>query len=133
MVTRMDRLGRNTLQLLELVEHLEKKNVHLVILNLNIDTRSATGKFFLTIVAEFRELDRTMIKEKQQAGIELAKQKGKYKGRPKKYTEKNSKINQAIEWYGQGSKTVKEISQVLGIYEATIYREVKSRGIKRSI
>ncbi|RFU63698.1 recombinase family protein [Peribacillus saganii] len=73
-----------------------------------------------------------MMKEKQRAGIELAKQKGKYKGRPKKYTEKNSIINQATEWYKQGDKTVKEISQVLGIGETTVYRVVKSRGITRS-
>jgi DNA invertase Pin-like site-specific DNA recombinase len=131
-VIRMDRLGRNTLQLLELVEQLEQKDVHLVILDMNIDTRTPTGKFFLTIMAGFSELDRTMIKEKQRAGIELAKQKGKYKGRPKKYTDKSSKMNQAMEWYEQGDKTVKEISNVLGIGEATIYREVKNRGIVRS-
>lgn len=52
-VTRMDHLGRNTLQLLELVEQLEQKNVHLVILNMNIDTRTAAGKFFLTVMAGF--------------------------------------------------------------------------------
>ena len=132
-VIRMDRLGRNTLQLLELVEQLEQKDVHLVILDMNIDTRTPTGKFFLTIMAGFSELDRTMIKEKQRAGIELAKQKGKYKGRPKKYTENSSKMNQAMEWYEQGEKTVKEISNVLSIGEATIYREVKNRGIIRSI
>lgn len=132
-VIRMDRLGRNTLQLLELVEQLEHKDVHLVILDMNIDTRTPTGKFFLTIMAGFSELDRTMIKEKQRAGIELAKQKGKYKGRPKKYTENSSKMNQAMEWYEQGEKTVKEISNVLSIGEATIYREAKNRGIIRSI
>ncbi|MDP7980471.1 recombinase family protein [Bacillus sp. WLY-B-L8] len=132
-VTRMDRLGRNTLQLLELVEQLERKKVHLVIMDMSIDTRTATGKFFLTIMAGFSELDRTMIKEKQRAGIELAKQKGKYKGRPKRYTENNPNINQAMEWYEQGDKTVKEISNLLGIGEATIYREVKRRGITRSV
>lgn len=132
-VTRMDRLGRNTIQLLELVEQLEQKDVYLVILNMNIDTRTATGKFFMTIMAGFSELDRTMIKEKQRAVIKLAKQKGKYKGRPKKYTEKNVKITQAIEWYKEGNRTVKEISKILGIGEATVYREVKTRGITRSV
>ena len=80
-VTRMDRLGRNTKQLLELTEELEKRGIHLVILNLGIDTRTPSGKFILTVMSAFSELDRTMIKEKQQAGIAVAKRKGIYKGR----------------------------------------------------
>ncbi len=74
-VTRMDRLGRNTKQLLELTEGLEKRGIHLVILNLGIDTRTPSGKFILTVMSAFSELDRTMIKEKQQAGIAVAKRK----------------------------------------------------------
>ncbi|PGC25165.1 resolvase, partial [Bacillus pseudomycoides] len=38
-VTRMNRLGRNTIQLLQLVERLREKEVHFAILNLGIDTR----------------------------------------------------------------------------------------------
>ncbi|WP_368773511.1 recombinase family protein, partial [Escherichia coli] len=34
-----------------------------------MDTRTPTGKFFLTVMAAFSELDREMIKEKQRAGI----------------------------------------------------------------
>lgn len=45
-VTRMDRLGRNTIQLLQFVEHLREKGVHFAVLNLGIDTRTPTGKFF---------------------------------------------------------------------------------------
>jgi len=67
-VTRMDRLGRNTVQLLQLVEEFRDKNIHFVILNLGIDTRTPTGKFFLTVMAAFSELDRDIIKEKQKSG-----------------------------------------------------------------
>ncbi|MDQ0417451.1 DNA invertase Pin-like site-specific DNA recombinase [Croceifilum oryzae] len=63
-VTRMDRLGRNTKQLLEIIEELEKRGIHLMILNLGIDTRTPSGKFILTVMSAFSELDRTMIKEK---------------------------------------------------------------------
>lgn len=83
----MDRLGRNTIQLLQFVEHLHEKGVHFAVLNLGIDTRTPTGKFFLAVMSVFSELDREMIKEKQIAGIKLAKQKGVYRGRVKKYTE----------------------------------------------
>jgi DNA invertase Pin-like site-specific DNA recombinase len=42
----MERLGRNTKQLLELTEELEKRGIHLVILNVGIDTRTPSGKFY---------------------------------------------------------------------------------------
>ena len=74
-VTLMNRLGRNTVQLLQLVEQPRERNIHFVILNLGIDTRTPTGKFLLTVMAAFSELDREMIKEKQHSGIKLAKQK----------------------------------------------------------
>jgi len=70
-VTLMDRLGRNTVQMLQLVEQLQERDVDFVILNLGIDTRTPTGKFSLTVMAAFSELDREMIKEKQCAGIQI--------------------------------------------------------------
>lgn len=82
---------------LQRVEQLRERDIHFVILNLGIDTRTPTGKFFLTVMAAFSELDREMIKEKQRSGIKLAKQKGEYRGRVKKYTEKHQGMNHAIE------------------------------------
>ncbi|WP_256815837.1 recombinase family protein [Cytobacillus sp. Bac17] len=125
--TRMDRLGRSTVQLLQLVEELSNKNIYLVILNLGIDTRTPTGKFFLTVMAGFGELERTLIKEKQRAGIDLAKRKGKYKGRVKKYHKQHKGIQHAIELYIEGNKTVKEICEITRVSKATLYREIKAR------
>lgn len=125
--TRMDRLGRNTVQLLQLVEELSKRDIYLVILNLGIDTRTATGKFFLTVMAGFSELERTMIKEKQRAGIDLAKQRGKYRGRVRKYTDKHAGMNHAIELYKEKNKTVKEICEITGVSRAALYRALSGQ------
>lgn len=122
MVTRMDRLGRNTKQLLELIEELEARGIHLVILNLGIDTRTPSGKFILTVMSAFSELDRTMIKEKQQAGIAIAKRKGIYKGKKPKFTLKHDGIRHAIELHETTNKPVKEICKITNISEATFYR-----------
>lgn len=124
-VTRMDRLGRNTVQLLQLVEELQEKRIDLVILNLGIDTRTPTGKFFLTIMAGFSELDRTLIKDKQRAGIALAKKKGLYKGRPRRYNKSHDGVQHALELRKTTNKTVKEISKITGISQATLYRRFK--------
>lgn len=126
--TRMDRLGRNTIQLLQLVEELSERNVHLVILDLNIDTRTPTGKFFLTIMSGFSELERTIIKEKQRAGIELAKRHGKYHGRPKKYSSRHAGMNHAIELYNQRNKTVKEICEITKVSRSALYRALQNKG-----
>ena len=121
-VTRMDRLGRNTVQLLQLVEELQEREIYFVIMDIGIDTRTPTGKFFLTIMAGFSELDRTMTKEKQRNGIALAKQRGAYKGRKKKYTASHAGMNHAIELRTNTDKTVKEICEITGVSEASFYR-----------
>ncbi len=127
MATRMDRLGRSTVQLLQLVEELSQREIFLVILNLGIDTRTPTGKFFLTVLAAFSELERTMIKEKQRAGIEIAQKKGHYKGRVKRYTKSHPGMNHAIELYKQREKTVKEICEITKVSRASLYRALKER------
>lgn len=124
-VTRMDRLGRSTIQLLQLVDFFREKDVNLVILNMGIDTRTSTGKFFLTIMAAFSELDRTLVKEKQRNGIKIAKEKGLYKGRPIKYTKHHPGLKHALDLRRTTSKTVKEISQITGVSQATLYRRLK--------
>jgi DNA invertase Pin-like site-specific DNA recombinase len=124
-ITRMDRLGRNTIQLLELVEHFTDKNIYLVILDINIDTRTPTGKFFLTVMAGFSELERTIIKEKQRNGVELAKKNGKYKGRPNKYTDKHDGMNHAVELFRSEAKSVKEICNITKVSRSALYRKLQ--------
>ncbi|MGG1695937.1 recombinase family protein [Bacillus zhangzhouensis] len=121
-VTRMDRLGRDTKQLLELIEKLEGRGIHLVILNLGMDTRTPSGKFILTVMSAFSELDHTMIKEKQQAGIAIAKRKGTYKGKKQKFTLNHEGVKHAMELHETTNKPVKEICKITNISEATFYR-----------
>lgn len=132
-VIRMDRLGRNTKQLLELVEDLQEKDVHLVILDMNIDTRSHTGKLFLTIMAGFSEAERAILKEKQRNGIENAKKKGIYKGRPKRYSDKHAGLNHAIELKEMNKYTVKEICSMTGITKSALYRKINERKEKELV
>ncbi len=76
-------------------------------------------------MAAFSDLDREMIKEKQRSGIKLAKQKGKYRGRVKKYTDKHQGMNHAIELRKTTDKTVKEICALTEISQAAFYRRLK--------
>jgi DNA invertase Pin-like site-specific DNA recombinase len=129
-ITRMDRLGRSSKQLLDLVEEFKERNVHLVILSPNIDTRDEIwGKFFLTVMSAFSELERMIIKEKVRNGIAIAKRNGKYKGRLRKYTKNHAGLNHAIELYKTGNYTVNQICEITKISRATFYRRMKEYDI----
>lgn len=80
-VLRVDRLARDTHDLLTIVKDLESRGVALMIIGQNIDTRTATGKAFLSMLAVFAEFETNIRKERQLAGIEQAKAKGVYCGR----------------------------------------------------
>lgn len=80
-ITRMDRLARSAVDLLNLAKEMEEKNVSLRILNQNIDTSTSEGKLFLTMLAGFAEFETNLRKERQAEGIAKAKAEGRYKGR----------------------------------------------------
>lgn len=83
-VSEYARLGRNTLDLLEIVKEIEKKGATLISDKEQIDTGTASGKLFLTILAGISEFERLMILSRQKEGIEIAKAKGVYKGKKAK-------------------------------------------------
>lgn len=76
----LDRLGRNTKDLLEIVEILEQKGVALISNKENIDTSSSVGRFFITVLSAVATLERETILERQREGIAAAKARNVYKG-----------------------------------------------------
>lgn len=77
------RLARSTKDLLDMVEYLNKKNVHLISLKENIDSSTPTGKLMLTMIGAIYEFERGNLLERQKEGIAIAKEKKAYKGRKK--------------------------------------------------
>lgn len=75
------RLARSTKDLLEIVERLNKKGVHLVSNKENVDSSTPTGKLMLTMIGAIAEFERQNLLDRQQEGIAIAKREGKYKGR----------------------------------------------------
>ncbi len=70
--------------MLDIVEQLNQKGVHLVSNKENIDTSTATGKLLLTMVGAINEFERVNLLERQREGIAIAKRNGKYKGGKRK-------------------------------------------------
>jgi DNA invertase Pin-like site-specific DNA recombinase len=81
-VVKLDRLGRSTRDVLNLVHELEQNGASLRVLEPAIDTGGPMGKMVLTVLGMVAEMELGFIRERQRAGIEAAKAKGVYKGRP---------------------------------------------------
>ncbi|MBC1227653.1 recombinase family protein [Listeria booriae] len=128
-VFKLDRLGRTTRQLLELIEDLQKREIVFISLQDSIDTSTSMGKFIFTVMSAFAEMEADLIRERTIAGIKSARLKGNIGGRPKLSKEK---IGLALELYQEKSLTVKEISRQCGVAESTLYKYARRHNIKRN-
>jgi DNA invertase Pin-like site-specific DNA recombinase len=88
-VWKFDRLGRSTAHLLQVLEELKNKNIRLIATSQNIDTDTAMGKFFFTILSGFAEMEREIITERINLGLTRAKKEGRKLGRPFGSKDKN--------------------------------------------
>lgn len=82
-VWKLDRLGWSALHLIQIVNDLGKRHVNILFLTDQIDTTTASGRFFFQICASFVELERERIRERTQAGLQAARARGRKGGDPK--------------------------------------------------
>jgi DNA invertase Pin-like site-specific DNA recombinase len=115
-VTKLDRLARSVRHLLEITERLKAKSVALHVLNLGLDTSTATGKLMLTMLGAIAEFERGMPLERQREGIARAKEDGKYRGRKPTARAKAAEI-QKLTMDGKGPS---EIAAMLNISRASV-------------
>ena len=80
-VVKLDHLGRNTRDVLNLVHELEEKGASLRVLEPPIDTAGPVGRMVLTVLGMVAEMELGFIRDRQRAGIDAAKGEGDYKGR----------------------------------------------------
>ena len=118
---RLDRLARSTADLLSIVATLEAKGVALRILDFGgseINTRSATGKLLLTLIAAVAEAERTTMLERQRLGVAKAKADGKYAGRQPTARRLAPKVRE-LRTSGLGAS---EIAATLKVSRSSVYR-----------
>jgi putative DNA-invertase from lambdoid prophage Rac len=81
-VTKLDRLGRNTTDVLSTIETLANMGVHVHCLALRgTDLTSASGKLHMTVLAAVSQFERDLLIERTHAGLNRAKAEGKKLGR----------------------------------------------------
>jgi len=122
-VWRLDRLGRSLKHLIELTTELEERGIGLRSLTEAIDTTTASGKLTFHIFGALAEFERNLIRERTQAGLPAAKEKGRKGGRPSALDDEKKAL--AIKLYEEKQHSVKEICQMMGISKPTLYSHVK--------
>lgn len=123
-VTDFSRLARNTKDLLNIVESLDKKKVKLISLKENIDTSTASGKLMLTMIGAIAEFERQNLLERQAEGIAIAKKAGKYKGGQRKKIDKDL-FNKLKEDYQTRKITKTKFAEKLGVSRPTLDKLLK--------
>ncbi len=118
-VWKLDRLGRSVKDLVELVAELEKRGVHFRSLTDAIDTSTPAGHFFFHVMASLAQMERELLVERTQAGLEAAKAAGRVGGRKLKMTP--SKVQAARQLLDAGVPP-KDVALNLGISVPTLYR-----------
>ena len=119
-VHKLDRLGRNTRDVLNLVHELHERGCSLQVLEPAIDTSGPMGTVMLTVLGMVSEMELGFIKERQRAGIEKAKANGVYKGRPTSLD--HDKIR-SMKAEGMGATA---IAKELGCSRGAVYKALAS-------
>ncbi len=123
-VWKLDRLGRNTRHVLEVIEHLHQQGAGFRSLTEGLDTTGPMGKAMLTIMAAFAELERSTMLERTRAGLEAAKARGRLGGRPRALDAKKLATLRRLSDSGQYTRA--EMAAMLHVSEATVYRALAS-------
>ena len=119
-VWKLDRLGRNTKNVLGVIEDLMSRDIGFRSLTEGLDTNGPMGKAMITVMAAFAELERSTMLERTRAGLDAAKAKGKIGGRPSVVDDK--KLAKIKKLAASGDHTKKEIADMMKISQATLYR-----------
>lgn len=122
-VYKLDRLGRSTAHVSALIADLTERGVFIESISDGLNSSTPTGRAMLQMLAIFAEMERAFIRERTTAGLAAAKAKGRTGGRPRALDSKRAKQAQALRDAGE---SVGEISMVLGVSPATVYRITRS-------
>jgi DNA invertase Pin-like site-specific DNA recombinase len=126
-VESLSRLGRSTKDLLNLIDEFDKSGIQLVSLKENIDTKTPTGKLLLTVLSALSQFERDLTVQRTCEGLQAARARGRKGGRP--HADAKT-VNKAVKLYQARTHSIKEITAITGISQATLYRrlaELKSK------
>lgn len=125
-VTKLDRLARNTKEGIEIIESMFVKGIRVHVLNVGLLENTTMGRFFLQTLLAVAEMERNIIIERTQEGKAIAKQCKDFKeGRPNKYSK--TQIEHALQLLENHS--YKQVEGLTGISKSTLIRAKRKGGV----
>ena len=118
-VLSLDRLGRDTRQLLTWVDELRERQIHLRILQLGVDTATPAGQMVLTVIAALAQMEREVLSQRVREGLASAKARGRIGGKPRSLTEMQRVEVQRLAADGRPTG---EIAELFGVSPRTVLR-----------
>ena len=119
-VQRLDRLGRSTRDVLNLVHELDERGASLRVLEPEVTTAGDLGRLVVTVLGMVADMELKFGRERRQAGIEAAKARGVYKGRKKEIDD------QQIRQLAAEDIPKAQIARDLGISRMSVYRALEA-------
>jgi len=129
-VASMDRLARNVDDLRRLVAEQTSRGVGVRFVKENLlftGDDSPIANMLLSVLGAVAQFERDLIRERQREGIEIAKRKGKYRGRKKSLSDEQ--VEEVRKRIGAGEKK-NAVAKSLGVSRDTLYRSLNSNGVK---
>ena len=123
-VTELSRMTRSLLNLLEISKLLEQRQINLVSLRENIDTTTATGRCFLSMMGAIHQMERELRAERAAAGRSSARARGRTGGRPKTDP---AKLENAKILYENSDKTAAEVCEIAGVGRRTFFAYIAEK------
>lgn len=117
-------LGLTPKQFMDFIDNeIISKNLHLEVLNLNINTQNEYGQYFIRVFQMLLESEKVLVQERTSNGLKAAREKGRKGGRPQK-VEKSQRYY-IKQLYDSDKYTGEEIAQMTGLSRSSIYRIIK--------
>ena len=129
-VVGIDRLSRSVKDLIEVVESLNQMGIQIHFMRENIDTRTATGSFFLTVLGSLYQLERSVMIDRINQGIARAKSQGKHCGRPSKI---NSSLISSVKLLREKGVSIRDISKTCSLGVGTVMKVISENQISVNI
>ena len=121
-VHRLDRLGRSTRDVLNLVHELEARGASLRVLEPEVTTAGDLGRMVVTVLGMVADMELKFIRDRQRAGIEAARERGVYKGRRRQVDVER------IRQLAAENVPKARIARELNVSRMTVYRALKGEG-----
>src|SRR4051794_32546633 len=121
-VWKLDRLARSMKQLIETIEDLRQRGIGFRSLTEALDTTTPQGRLVFHMFGALAEFERSLIRERTQAGLAAARRLGRTGGRPPKLTDND--IEAAKSLLANPDIPVTKIAHRLGVSPATLYRYI---------